>query len=91
MKGKSFAHTLLAREFALDLGQAQYRPAIAEHLPGVANAICNVLSRQFQPGFQFKLPIQQKCQSSCPPKAAEIMVEDTDMGGTVTGTAMCSI
>eukprot|EP00435_Cladocopium_sp_Y103_P050888 s1251_g15.t1 len=68
VKGKSSAHSLLAREFALDLGQAQYRPAIAEHLPGVTNAICDVLSRRFQPGVKFDLPIQlKKARAVVPP------------------------
>eukprot|EP00435_Cladocopium_sp_Y103_P022772 s4904_g5.t1 len=58
VKGKSSAHTLLAREFALDLGRAQYRPSIAEHLPGTVNVLCDVLSRHYQPGYTFKLPIQ---------------------------------
>eukprot|EP00435_Cladocopium_sp_Y103_P022058 s1576_g5.t1 len=57
-KGRSPAHTLLAREFALDLGQAQYRPAVAEHIPGSVNVICDVLSRRFQPDVEFKLPPQ---------------------------------
>eukprot|EP00435_Cladocopium_sp_Y103_P049753 s2113_g15.t1 len=57
-KGRSPAHTLLAREFALDLGQAQYRPAVAEHIPGSVNVICDVLSRRFQPDVAFKLPPQ---------------------------------
>eukprot|EP00435_Cladocopium_sp_Y103_P055167 s446_g18.t1 len=58
VKGKSPAHTLLAREFSLDLGRAQFRPSVAEHLPGAVNLICDALSRRFQPGYDFKLPIQ---------------------------------
>lgn len=58
VKGRSAAHTLLAREFALDLGRAQYRPAIAEHLPGVVNVVCDILSRRYQPGCVFKVPAQ---------------------------------
>ena len=60
VKGKSASHVLLAREFALDLGQAQYRPAVAEHIPGIANTICDTLSRRHQAGFDFKIPIQLK-------------------------------
>jgi hypothetical protein len=62
VKGKS-----AAREFALDLGRAQHRPTVGEHLPGVANAICNVLSRRYQPGVLFKLPIQLKSAKAVVP------------------------
>ena len=60
VKGRSPAHTLLAKEFALDLGKAQYRPRVTEHLPGIVNVICDVLSRRFQPGETFNLPHQLK-------------------------------
>lgn len=67
-KGRSPAHTLLAREFALDLGKAQYRPAVAEHLPGAVNVVCDVLSRRYQPGVDFKLPVQlAKARAVVPP------------------------
>lgn len=69
VKGKSAAHTLLAREFALDLGQAPCRPAIAEDLPGVANTICDGLSRRYQPELKFTLPIQlKKARAVVPPE-----------------------
>eukprot|EP00435_Cladocopium_sp_Y103_P074415 s25_g48.t1 len=68
VKGRSSAHSLLAREFALDLGQAQYKPSIAEHLPGVVNTVCDVLSRRYQPGFEFQVPIQlTKARAVVPP------------------------
>lgn len=56
VKGRSPAHTLLARELALDLGRAQCRPDLVEHLPGVTNKVCDVLSRRYQPGQEFVLP-----------------------------------
>eukprot|EP00435_Cladocopium_sp_Y103_P050142 s2443_g15.t1 len=67
VKGKSAAHTLLAREFALDLGRAQHRPRVVEHLPGVANTVCDVLSRRYQPGVVFNLPIQLKSAKAVVP------------------------
>ena len=60
VKERSPAHTLLAKEFALDLGTAQYRPRIAERLPGIVNVICDKLSRRYQAGETFQLPCQLK-------------------------------
>ena len=60
VKGKSASHVLLAREFALDLGKAQYRPSVAEHIPGISNTICDALSRRHQAGFEHITPIQLK-------------------------------
>lgn len=62
VKGKSAAW-----EFALDLGRAQHRPTVVEHLPGVANTICNVLSHRYQPAVLFKLLIQLKSAKAVVP------------------------
>ena len=51
---------IIAREIALDVADALYRPDVVEHVPGVANLICDMLSRQFQPNPKSKyvLPLQ---------------------------------
>ena len=41
---------LIAREMALDIGEAVYAPDISEHLPGVANIVADSLSRKFEVG-----------------------------------------
>jgi hypothetical protein len=41
---------LIAREMALDIGEAVYAPDISEHLPGVANMVADSLSRKFETG-----------------------------------------
>ena len=88
-KGRSPAHTLLAREFALDLGKAQYRPAVAEHLPGAVNVVCDVLSRRYQPGVDFKLPVQlAKARAVVPPaRLLKWWKTLSWVGKTVTGRA----
>ena len=47
---------IIARELALDIACSEYRPQIAEHVPGVDNVIADALSRRFQPGAQVQLP-----------------------------------
>ena len=56
LRGKSRAMSLIAREYALDLGQAQWRPDVATHIPGLTNVICDTLSRRFDPNKKFVLP-----------------------------------
>ena len=56
LKGGSKALTLIAREFALDLGQAQWKPDVITHVPGLANKNCDVLSRKWDPSKKFELP-----------------------------------
>jgi len=46
----------IAREFALDLGKAEYRPDLVQHIPGIVNKVNDCLSRRFQPGQTFHLP-----------------------------------
>ena len=41
---------------ALTLAAANFYPAIAEHIPGIANQITDELSRRHVPGRTFKLP-----------------------------------
>ena len=56
LRGKSKAMSVIAREYALDLGQAQWRPDVATHIPGLTNVICDTLSRRFDPHKKFVLP-----------------------------------
>jgi hypothetical protein len=41
---------LIGKELALDLARGSYRPNVSQHLPGVANAGPDALSRLTQPG-----------------------------------------
>ena len=68
LKGHSKALTLIASEYALDLGEAEWRPDLATHLPGVTNTVCDTLSRKFQPGNSYELPLSLKeAQEVTPP------------------------
>ena len=41
---------------ALDIAWSNFTPHVAEHVPGVANVICDMLSRLHQPNKAFVLP-----------------------------------
>ena len=56
LKTKGSAPGIIARELALDIAQACYQPAIAEHAPGDHNVVPDMLSRKFQPGVSFRVP-----------------------------------
>ena len=47
---------IIAREIALDIAESVYRPDVSEHVPGIANCICDELSRLHQPGASYKFP-----------------------------------
>ena len=55
-RGKSAG--IVARELALDVAASEYAPHVAEHIPGIENTLADALSRQFEPGFQYKLPLE---------------------------------
>ena len=61
-KGSTPSLNLLAREVALDVANAAYRPVRAEHIPGVANTVADVLSRWHMPGSARALP---ECLAGC--------------------------
>ena len=48
-RGKSPALATVAREVALEVAGAAYRPVSAEHIPGVANSVADALSRMHAP------------------------------------------
>ena len=56
LKTTSSRNALIAREFALDLGDASFKPDIAEHIPGFANKCCDALSRLCDPTFDNDTP-----------------------------------
>ena len=58
LKGSSGPLRLIAAEFALDLGKAEARPDLIEHIPGMTNIICDVLSRRYDPAKTFYVPKQ---------------------------------
>jgi len=45
-KGASHGLSIVAREVALDLADAAYRPLVAEHIPGIANTLADALIRE---------------------------------------------
>ena len=49
---------LLAREYALDMGECSFEPDIIEHLPGITNVTADALSRKTDPAYtdSWKLP-----------------------------------
>ena len=49
LKAAGGATSIIAREIAVQAALANYFPIIAEHVPGVANRIPDILSRRFQP------------------------------------------
>ena len=56
LKGSSPALNRVAREVAIDLGNAAYRPDVLTHTPGVASTTADALSRRFDPDFAYKPP-----------------------------------
>ena len=58
LEGSSRALTLIASEFALELGKAESRPDLISHIPGITNVSCDMLSRRFDPNKVFQLPLQ---------------------------------
>jgi hypothetical protein len=56
LKTSGHGTSIVARELALDIAHSEYRPSIAEHIPGVENVIADALSRRLAPGFTFVFP-----------------------------------
>lgn len=72
LRGRSKPMSIIAREYALDLGQAQWRPDLATHIPGLTNSICDVLSRRYDPNKSFSLPkLLHKARAIIPPPRDE--------------------
>ena len=64
---------VVAREMALDIARACYEPVAVEHVPGVANKICDGLSRRYQPGKSFSVPplLADVPETKLPPRGQE--------------------
>ncbi len=56
--GASYGLNIVAREVALELADAAYRPLVAEHIHGVANTLADALSRVGDPAKVWQLPAQ---------------------------------
>lgn len=54
MKTSSSRNGIIAREFALDLGNAAFSPDIVQHIPGFTNITCDALSRL--PSGKYSVP-----------------------------------
>ena len=68
LKTHSKQLSLIAREFALDLGTAAFRPEVVQHVPGISNVVADQLSRRFEPGRKFELhPSLLKARAIIPP------------------------
>ena len=61
----------MARELALDLGDASFAPDVLEQIPGVAHTMADTLSRRFQPGVNFALPVALASVEEAHPQARE--------------------
>ena len=47
---------IIARELAMVIGCATFRPDVYSHVPGLANVTADALSRRYEPGVSFRLP-----------------------------------
>ena len=45
---------MIAREYALDIGEGVYEPELIQHLPGVTNVTADSLSRRTDPAYAAK-------------------------------------
>ena len=58
LKTKGRGSSIIAREMALDIAWSNFSPHIAEHVPGVANSVCDALSRKYQPSAKYDFPAE---------------------------------
>ena len=49
-KASGYGTSIIARELALDIAQSEYKPDVAEHIPGVDNVLADVFSRKHMSG-----------------------------------------
>ena len=64
LKATGFGTNVVARELALDLGEAAYRPDAVEHIPGLSNEVPDYLSRLLQPGPKKDVPCPSAWQDA---------------------------
>ena len=62
----------IAREMALDIAGAVYKPSLVSHIPGVTNTLDDYLSRWHEPGKDHILPaaLQAASQRQVPARDA---------------------
>ena len=72
LKGGSKQLSLIAREYSLDLGKAQWRPDIVTHIPGLSNVICDALSRKFDRKKPYQLPQALMAATEVTPPARDL-------------------
>ena len=70
---------MIARELAIDVGNAAFRPDVVVHTPGVASQIADKLSRKYDPNFVYTLPpgLDQAVPVDPPPRGREWWLTDT--------------
>ena len=67
LKGSTPQLNQIAREVALDLGDAAFRPDIVSHTPGIASTMADDLSGRFCPGTVLSFPhCWRMCQRHTP-------------------------
>lgn len=82
LRGRTKAMSIIAREYALDHGQAQWRPDLATHIPGLTNTVCDVLSRRYDPNNVFTLPkLLSKAKAIVPPHRDDSWWKTLNAGG----------
>ena len=50
---------IVAREYALDIGECAFAPELIQHIPGVTNMIADLLSRRTDPKYAATWAIPQ--------------------------------
>ena len=50
---------IVAREYALDIGECAFAPDLVQHIPGVTNMIADLLSRRSDPKYAASWAIPQ--------------------------------
>ena len=56
LKASGRGPAIVARELALDLGDASHSPNMRTHISGISNNTCDALSRLNQPGKSYCIP-----------------------------------
>ena len=56
LKASGRGPSIIARELAFVLGNAEFRPDVVAHVPGVANVLPDLLSRLSEPGKKLDVP-----------------------------------
>ena len=69
LKSAGVGGTLIAREYALDLAECCFQPLCIQHVPGVANATADALSRRTDPQYaaNWSLPLFLSCDKQATP------------------------